>query len=49
MIVFSATAIVIFVVYRGKSISNNLQFCGAALAVKFFIVFFQATLWCRLT
>lgn len=43
MIISSATAIVIFVVYNSKSISNHLQFCGADLAVKL-ICFFQSTL-----
>lgn len=41
MIVSFATAIVIFVVFRGRSISNHLQVCGADLAVKFFICFFK--------
>lgn len=40
MIVSSATAIVIFVVFRGRSISKHLQVCGADLAVKF-ICFFK--------
>lgn len=44
MTVSSATAIVIFIVFRGKSISKYLQVCGADTCCSTLKLLFQATL-----